>query len=66
MGGGGNMPFDQMGGGGPGWDGSQRGAFQGGNPEGMMQQQMFMNNMMGNAQMPPRFNGNMNGMNGGF
>ncbi|CAE6407384.1 unnamed protein product [Rhizoctonia solani] len=57
---GGNMPFDQMGGGGPGWDGSQRGPFQGG-PDGMMQQQMFMNNMMGNVQMPPRFNGNMNG-----
>ncbi|KDN44583.1 hypothetical protein RSAG8_05348, partial [Rhizoctonia solani AG-8 WAC10335] len=60
MGGGGNMPFDQMGGGGPGWDGSQRGPFQGANPDGMMQQQMFMNNMMGN-QMPPRFNGNMGG-----
>ncbi|CAE6475086.1 unnamed protein product [Rhizoctonia solani] len=63
---GGNMPFDQMGGGGPGWDGSQRGPFQGGNSDGMMQQQMFMNNMMGNAQIPPRFNGNMGNMNGGF
>ncbi|KAJ1300679.1 hypothetical protein OPQ81_002326 [Rhizoctonia solani] len=55
--GGGNLPFDQMGGGGPGWDGTQRGPFQGGNPDGMMQQQMFMNNMMGNVQLPPRFNG---------
>ncbi|KAF8762041.1 Oxysterol-binding protein [Rhizoctonia solani] len=65
---GGNMPFDQMGGG-PGWDGSQRGPFQGGNSDGMMQQQMFMNNMMGNPQLPPRFNGNMGNMgnmNGGF
>lgn len=68
---GGNMQFDQMGG--TGWDAAQRGAFQGGNPdaggwqrqEGMMQQPMqpmgvFMNNMMGNVQIPPRFDGNMN------
>lgn len=71
--GGGNMPFDQMGGPGAGsqpwWDGTQRGAFQGGNQrqEGMMQQQQpmgvfmnNMNNMMGNVQLPPGFDGNMN------
>lgn len=65
--GGGNMPFDQMGGPAgsqPWWDGTQRGAFQGGNQrqEGMMQQPMgvFMNNMMGNVQLPPGFDGNMN------
>ncbi|KAF8596934.1 MT-A70-domain-containing protein [Ceratobasidium sp. AG-I] len=69
--GGQNMGFDQ---GGPGpqgwWDGTQRGPFQGGNmdaggwqqrPDGMGQPMgVYMGNMMGNVQLPPGFDGNMN------